>query len=65
MGIHIIKSSYTSWLAYIEKNIFKIGKKYQNIHRKQVAESNSMKLIIILQNKKILILLKNDDVSNN
>ena len=26
MGIHIIKSSYTSWLVYIEKNKFKIEK---------------------------------------
>ena len=56
--MYIIKRSYTSWLAYKEKNKFEIEKKYQNtnlvckIHRKQVAENNYKKLIIILQYKK-------------
>ena len=48
-----------------EKYIQNRKKIYQNIYRKQAAENNSMKLIIILQYKKILILLKNYDVSNN
>ena len=54
----MVNSCYTSWLAYIEKNKFKIEKNNQNtnwvckIHRKQVSENNSKKLII-LQYRKI------------
>ena len=58
MEIHIIKSSYTSWFAYIEKNQFKIEKIPNNLlglqnTEKTVPENNSKKLIIIFQYKKI------------